>query len=575
MRVLWPYGARGFWDQGLLTEAFAGRVLPGFSAEEHLESRPEAPGSQPPLPLDRGAVVVCGMPVIQRHSAGHIQSMLRALPWAIYIHTSDEASLYPVDGFRNDHVRVWVQTPRPGGSQGDRRVLFGWQNDTRELLRGVDLAPLADRPLRWAYGGQRGSDRRQAAVARLRDRHGGDLLVTDGFAQGRPREEHLRVLASAAIAPCPPGPHTPDTFRLYEALEAGCLPICDRYARRETDHPDGYWRFVLGEEPFPCVSSPDELPGLLDTYEADPIKLQRDANRAGAWWAGYKRNFVVALEDDAVDLSGEMMARHRVTVLMPTSSIPAHPSTAGVEESIRRVRAYPELRDAEIILMIDGVHPDHEHRRAAYEEYKRRLLALCSWSPEFAGCVPLVFDEWTHQANMARRALEMVRTDLVLYVEHDTFPVGAIDWSGLFRAFDRRDVNAIKLSIFDRVLEEHRYLMIGDVEDVGGVPLLRTMQWSQRPHLARTEWYRQVIPELFGRESKAFIEDVLWAVVYNRLSTRTDPFERWGLWLYAPAGDMTRSATSDGRAGERKTPMVIAYDGEQPQGAPRPGVMGW
>src|SRR3990167_3538122 len=114
-----------------------------------------------------------------------------------------------------------------------------------------------------------------------------------------------------------------------------------------------------------------------------------------------------------------------LTIVMPTSPIPSHLSTEVVEESIRRLRAYPDLKDCEILIQIDGIREEQRHREADYEEYKRRLLWLCAH--EFENCLPIVFDEHLHQAGMLRATLDRIRTPLLFYVEHDTFPMGEID----------------------------------------------------------------------------------------------------------------------------------------------------
>jgi hypothetical protein len=108
---------------------------------------------------------------------------------------------------------------------------------------------------------------------------------------------------------------------------------------------------------------------------------------------------------------------------------------------------------------------------------------------------------------------------------------------------------------------------------VEGQPLLRTAQWSQRPHLASTEFYRNVLSRYFGTEARTMIEDVMHGVVDHAWRTdREQGWERFRLWLYAPPGDVKRSTHLDGRAGESKFEdrWVFAYDGPPPVGAPYP-----
>jgi hypothetical protein len=261
---------------------------------------------------------------------------------------------------------------------------------------------------------------------------------------------------------------------------------------------------------------------------------------------------------------------------MPTSPVPSNPSTAMIEDTIRRIRAYPDLRDAEILIMVDGVRAEQEHRRPAYEEYTRRLIDLCNWSPDFRGCLPVVFDEHLHQGMMTRRTLELVRTPLLFFCEHDMWPEGPIDFAGLARAMHNRDdVKVIRLYRDAEMYHSHREMLLDETrQDIEGVPLVRTIQWSQNPHLAKTDLYREIITQHFGQRSRTMIEDVLHGTLANAGKAGWD---RWGLWLYAPeeiGGNLRRCGFVNGRDEDPKFPMTIAYDGERPTGAPPEGISG-
>jgi hypothetical protein len=58
------------------------------------------------------------------------------------------------------------------------------------------------------------------------------------------------------------------------------------------------------------------------------------------------------------------------------------------------------LPDSEIIITVDGVRPEQEHYREAYDEYTKRLLWLAN--NQWHNVLPMVFEEHQHQARMAR-----------------------------------------------------------------------------------------------------------------------------------------------------------------------------
>lgn len=560
--VLWLEGQRGYWDHGLLMEALAGRLWPTPRPYRYRET----------LDADEVGNGGCVAVVPARgygSRADSLRSFIARRAWTLALLVSDEEAVFPADAAVASTSLVWAQTPSPRAHGAPfrlrRPMILGWRTDTRSTARAEGLAalppPSAERRFRWSFAGQVNHAAREACVSVLRHLDGGALYLTKTFGDGLDYSAYLRRLAKTAIVPSPSGPATPDCFRTWEALEMGALPVADAHSPAQR-YPSDYYAYALGcdpaEVPFPRVHSWSELPRILDRYRADPLGLQRDTNRAGAWWLRRKRQFVLDLEDDIFAVSGrrpdpdESSLRGRVTVVIPTSPVPSHPSTEMIEATIARVRSYPDLAQAEVLILVDGVHPRLEHRHADYVEYTRRLIWRCNWAPDLAGCLPVVFDEHTHQAGMMRRALDLVRTPLVLFVEHDTWPCGDIDWRGLARVVEDGagacGVRVVRLQHYGGDIHpEHRHLLVdGERRDVAGVPLYRTRQWSQRPHLARADYYRALLAEHFGPRDRTMIEDVVHGPCAE------SSWERFGVAVYAPPGDMKRSDTCDGRGGDPK-----------------------
>lgn len=397
-------------------------------------------------------------------------------------------------------------------------------------------------------------------LAAVRDRRDGEARVSTGFSLGMPREEYLAFMGECAIALSPAGNKSPEGFRFYEALELGCLPIVQRSFHTWPPGLD-YWAWMGIQPEFPVVDRWSEVGRILDGYTEDPTGLQHDANLAGAWWLKQKRQFVADLVGDLRGIGASVEPELKTTVLISASPVPSHPSTSMIEDTIARVRAYPEFARSEVIIMLDGVSAETEHMREAYVEHTRRLVDLCQHDPRFFGCLPMVFGGHVHQSEMTRQALKLVTTPLVFFVEHDTHPVGEIDFTGIQRVLlETEFANAIRLHVFHEVLPEHRaYYTDGVVNDVGGVPLIRTVDWSQRPHLAKTDWYRKMLDAHVPVGKQIWIEHAWYGPV------RAAEWEAHRVCIYAPPGNMTRSGHVDGRrlgAG----PVVTAPDsGEWPE----------
>ncbi len=492
MNVFWVH-PRGRWDEGLLMCTI--RSIPGVI------------DYNVPPPTDEGVVAA-----LSHRIDTDIVRTLGKYPWVLAVHTSDESHEWNANEIKRTGVKLWMQYPTPAQS-GDRNILIGCQEDTQKLL--PELKALKDRPYEWAFSGQVNHAKRYEMAKTLESCANGQFRTSPGFSQGLTREEHLRLLANSRIAPCPSGSVHPDSFRLYEALEAGCYPICDS---------PGFWQWM--HVPVATVENWSELPDLMARYDLDTI--QRETNKVAAWWHNYKLDFARNLVQDVENLSGTPIPRDEPTILIPTSPIPSHPNITHIQNCIERVRSY--LPTSEIIIMVDGWNV------VSYDEYVRRLL---EYAKHAFNIRVVIFDQHLHQTGMTKKVLETVTTKYLFYVEHDTYPMGEIPFTQLLGLLARDDVNSIRLFHYAEVHPDHTHLF-GKPQDVGGLPLMKTFQWSQRPHLAKVSWYKQILNDYCQRND--MIEDIMYYVCKDA------GWAGWmGMWVYSPEGNMVRSGHSYGR----------------------------
>lgn len=233
-----------------------------------------------------------------------------------------------------------------------------------------------------------------------------------------------------------------------------------------------------------------------------------------------------------------------ISVVIPVSPIVSHPQTFILDETIASVRSH--LPDSEIILCFDGVRAENEDRRTVYEEHIRRVL----WKAKAWGALcPFVFDEHRHQVGMLRAVMDEIRTPLMLFVEQDAPLVGEIDWQACIDIISSGDADVVRFSHEAVIPTDHEHLMLGVMGN-----FLRTCQFSARPHLASTAYYRRLLADHFSPEANCFVEDVAHGVCQNAYIR--DGIAGWyghRLWIYhPPGGNIKRSYTTDGRAGEPK-----------------------
>lgn len=505
-----------------------------------------------------------------------LEHLLAVSPWALIIATCDEASLFPwhlVKGFDDRH-RLWLQTPQTHHlyPPDTRFIPIGSHTPPSRFARLARTDWKKDADL--FFSGQVTHERRERmweALQKIKSEQP-DLNIkinaTDAFASGLEESVYLREMVDAKIVPCPSGIVSEDSFRLYEALEAQAVPFLDRY------RGDGDWAEYLFLESADCPLGVFDWP---DLQFGGMQGWEREAAAASAWWQQYKRDLVWDLHRTVSQLRQDSWAGsdshfRQITVIIPTSPMPSNPDIDILEETIQSVK--DRLPDVEIIVMIDGVRDEQADREADYVEYARRVCARYAADPHV---VPIFHEAHMHQSGMTRHVLDHVHTEYLMFVEHDTPLVGDIDFGKVVETMHADDINMMRFHHDVAVHETSAHLYM-ETEPPEGQPYLRTVQWSQRPHVARTSFYRHIISLYFGADSRTMIEDVMHGTVqhlHNGSKKRVlRGWEAWRLAVWAPEmWNLKRSGHLDGRAGDPKYKMYVAYDGERPEGAPPEGWM--
>ena len=119
------------------------------------------------------------------------------------------------------------------------------------------------------------------------------------------------------------------------------------------------------------------------------------------------------------------MHKRDITIVLVTSVLPSHPNTDIIDETIKSIRFH--FPDNEIIMQIDGLRREQNHRKADYDEYKNRILWKCLH--EYKNVLPMVFETHMHQTGMMGPTIQEIKTSLLLYIEGDApLTLDPIDW---------------------------------------------------------------------------------------------------------------------------------------------------
>lgn len=229
----------------------------------------------------------------------------------LWVSLGDEEDRFPLHLLAHKNFVVWSQTPKAGGTNADVAdfpFIEGYHHDTRLIL---DSLPAHERDLHFFFAGQVTHSRRLACARALEASRNpfkyhtateiqSILVKTDGFGKGLSHETYYEFMRRAKIVPCPAGPATPDSFRLAEALEAGCVPVLDAYSPDPHRAP-GYWDLVFGpDHPFFVIEDWErEWKPVMDEILSD---WGRHRRACAHFWLKYKLGFRQRLVRDMITL---------------------------------------------------------------------------------------------------------------------------------------------------------------------------------------------------------------------------------------------------------------------------------
>jgi hypothetical protein len=205
------------------------------------------------------------------------------------VHLSDE--------FYNDSVEVYslcdlVLRNYWSPLQEDKGRVMAFPLGYKTGLRPTaPLPPAGARHYSWSFAGNPSKSTRKQMLDNMTQVPGGHTFFTKVFndPNGLSTSEYQKVLLDSVFVPCPAGNGNLDSFRVYEALECGSIPIVE--CRPGFD----YFALFLGEHPFITVGNWNEVVLLLQGFLSSPEKLEEKRKSCERWWAAHKASLLQTL----------------------------------------------------------------------------------------------------------------------------------------------------------------------------------------------------------------------------------------------------------------------------------------
>ena len=91
-------------------------------------------------------------------------------------------------------------------------------------------------------------------------------------------EEMSTILSSTEFIPCPNGFVHPETYRLYEALECGCIPVVENAYK--------YYDRLFPDNPFIKVDKWKDAIPMIQNWNSEQIRNKKE--ECNMWWNKYK-----------------------------------------------------------------------------------------------------------------------------------------------------------------------------------------------------------------------------------------------------------------------------------------------
>ena len=95
-------------------------------------------------------------------------------------------------------------------------------------------------------------------------------------------DDYYKILNNSVFAPIPHGYFHPETYRLYEALEVGCIPIIE--------NPFKFFDDFLPNNPLPSVNSWEDSSIIIKKYLENKKELEVLGKKIQDWWIHHKEN---------------------------------------------------------------------------------------------------------------------------------------------------------------------------------------------------------------------------------------------------------------------------------------------
>ena len=220
---------------------------------------------------------------------------------AVLIHLSDEQCNDDLSIYDHPAVKLVIRNYiRKDAPSSNKIITIPLGYVKNRSLKGK-FKKLSDRKLTWSFAGSVDKPSRVEMLQTLSEIEPNLMKLLPTWKQPQPEEadEYIKSLEDSKFIPCARGQNY-ETFRLYEALEAGCIPICIGEPSGEHD----CYNKLIGDKAILIVQDWSTAKSMIQQLNNNPQALNQIQDNLVKYWINHKANItahmLAALERIAI-----------------------------------------------------------------------------------------------------------------------------------------------------------------------------------------------------------------------------------------------------------------------------------
>ena len=197
------------------------------------------------------------------------------------IHLGDEGGaekkdlVYPLC----EHIWRTFSLPMFKNFKNVTSIPIGYKCDPKK-----DKINILKRNYKWSFLGTTHGSSRYDLLDKHKNIMPNFINLTEDFSGKKSMDtnDYYKILNNSIFAPIPHGYFHPETYRLYEALEAGCIPIIENQFK--------FFDNFLPNNPLPSVNSWEDSSTIIKKYLENKKDIEIVGNKINDWWTQHKEN---------------------------------------------------------------------------------------------------------------------------------------------------------------------------------------------------------------------------------------------------------------------------------------------